>query len=352
MDAKQNCTCAPHRITYHLDVAAKQGKTGRNAELRRATEILNELMTGEMHDRRTVSARWGISLGTADRDLKGIAKVRGVVKQKRGQRTVYRFAATNMTTSRLRHASVIAACFGASLSSVFEGTVYEKNLHEALDFLVRQSRRRNSFGDAKRKFVFVRRGGEGSLPERAGELDELLEAILNCQWVTIDYRRFNGDKETLRIAPLSMAIYDHQLYLIARSKMHPWYAYRFCRIERVDMANETFKYPPRDDYDPAEIFSERFGIFMSNDHPMEDIEVRLDARWKTYATTHRWHPSQRTAEQDDGVIVKFRVRTCPELEAWILSFGENAEVIAPVSLRERVRKRIEKMAQGLPARDC
>lgn len=332
---------------YLLDVAGMQGKTGRNAELRRATEILNELMAGKAHDRRTVSAKWGISLGTADRDLKGIAKVRGVVKKKQGQRTVYQFVPTKskMGTSGLRHASVIAACFGASLSSVFEGTVYEKNLHEALDFVVRQSKRQMSFREVNRKFIFVRRGGEGSLPDRAGELDDLLDAILHCQWVTIDYRHFNGVGETLRIAPLSMAIYDHQLYVIASSAKRRLYAYRFCRIERVDVEGVTFDYPPRDEYDPMDIFSERFGIFLSNDHAVEDIEVRLGAMWKTYAMTHRWHSSQRTVEDEDGVNVKLRVRACPELEAWILSFGDQAQVLAPSSLRERVRQRIESMAK-------
>lgn len=330
---------------YGRCMAPKQAKTGRNAELHRATAVLNDLIAGKEHDRRTVAAKWGVSLGTADRDLKAIAKVHGVVAEKQGQRSVYRFEATSMSFSRLRHSSVIAACFGASLSSVFEGTVYENNLHEALDFVVRQSKRRKSFRDVKRKFIFVRRGGERALAERDGELDEILEAILHCKWMTIDYRRFGGEKERLRVAPLSMAIYDHQLYVIAKSTKQPWYAFRFSRIESVDVDNETFKYPPPEEYDPMGIFAERFGIFLSDDHPVEDVEIQLGMRWKNYVTTHRWHPSQRAEENDEGVIVKFRVRTCPELEAWILGFGENARVIAPTSLRERIRERIESMAR-------
>ncbi|MDI1477173.1 WYL domain-containing protein [Polyangium sp. y55x31] len=325
-------------------MAAKLGESGRNAELHRATALLNELMDGKVHDRHSVSARWRISLPTADRDLKAIAKVRGVVKERQGKRSVYRFEPT-MIHAALRHSSVIAACFGASLSSLFEGSVYGRNLHEARDFLVKHARRRKDFCNVDRKFVFVRRGGEGSLPDRAGELDDLLEAILGCKWVTIDYLRFDGEKKAIRIAPLSMAIYDHQLYVIARSEKQPWTAYRFCRIEKVEVEDKTFDYPSIEEYDPIKIFSERFGIFMSDNHDVEDIEVWLAERWKTYAKTHRWHPSQRTIETRDGVVVKLRVRACPEVEAWVLSFGEDAQVLAPVSLQERVLLRIEKMVK-------
>jgi hypothetical protein len=47
--------------------------------------------------------------------------------------------------------------------------------------------------------------------------------------------------------------------------------------------------------------------------------------------------------------VKLRVGICPELEAWILSFGEQAEVIAPKELRDRVGARKTKAAEGVKA---
>jgi predicted DNA-binding transcriptional regulator YafY len=36
------------------------------------------------------------------------------------------------------------------------------------------------------------------------------------------------------------------------------------------------------------------------------------------------------------VRVKLRVRVCPELEAWILGFGSEAEVVRPAALRGRM----------------
>jgi predicted DNA-binding transcriptional regulator YafY len=40
-----------------------------------------------------------------------------------------------------------------------------------------------------------------------------------------------------------------------------------------------------------------------------------------------------------------RVRVCPELEAWILGFGEDAEVVAPAALRQRMGQRAQELAK-------
>ena len=41
--------------------------------------------------------------------------------------------------------------------------------------------------------------------------------------------------------------------------------------------------------------------------------------------------------------MRLRVRVCPELEAWILGFGEQAEVMAPAKLREKIAGRASAM---------
>ncbi len=117
--------------------------------------------------------------------------------------------------------------------------------------------------------------------------------------------------------------------------MHP---YRFARIQAVDVLDDTFSYPSRTEYDPQQVFRDSFGIFL--DLPVQDVELRLDKQWATYAQSHRWHDSQVVEVVDGGVRLQLRVRVCPELESWILGFGEQAEVLAPVSLREKIGRRI------------
>jgi predicted DNA-binding transcriptional regulator YafY len=79
--------------------------------------------------------------------------------------------------------------------------------------------------------------------------------------------------------------------------------------------------------------------------PAHDVELKLHKQWTTYAQSHRWHDSQKVEVAGDHVIVRVHVRVCPELEAWILGFGEEAEVLAPAGLRAKIAKRVGALSQ-------
>jgi predicted DNA-binding transcriptional regulator YafY len=207
------------------------------------------------------------------------------------------------------------------------------------------------FNDIDRKFWFLRRGGEAGLFDRAPLLDEAIEAVLHHKVVAIEYTRFDGSVERLQVEPLSIVVHDHQLYVIAQHEpdstggmasrrsaravnLHP---YRFSRIVSIDVLDRAFRYPSRSEYDPERVFRESFGVFLGR--PVATVELRLHPRWSTYARTHRWHDSQVVRVRRGRVEIQLRVGLCPELEAWILGFGEQAEVIAPKTLRDRIGAR-------------
>src|SRR5262249_11159057 len=83
------------------------------------------------------------------------------------------------------------------------------------------------------------------------------------------------------------------------------------------------------------------GIFISEKYPVRDIVLRLAPRWRHYVQSHHWHDSQQCqVEANGGVLLRLRVRACPELIAWILSFGEEAEVVAPEDLQSVIPARL------------
>ncbi len=139
-------------------------------------------------------------------------------------------------------------------------------------------------------------------------------------------------------------IYEHQLYLIAKTHSGEVRFYRFSRLLEAERADDTFDYPSQTEYDPEQLLRDSFGIFIGNKHPITNVCVRFSVKWKAFVRSHRWHPSQQVSMDERGVLLRLRVRTCPELEAWILSFGEDAEVIEPQSLRERIAERARQAA--------
>ncbi|WP_437760798.1 WYL domain-containing protein [Sorangium sp. So ce1389] len=327
-------------MTAHGD---QKGGTGT---LERVLAVLDDLLQGKEHDRRSIAELGKVEPSTADRDIRLLTKVRGVSAVKEGKRKVLRFDQQKLLSRSPapKNAAVIAACLGTSLASIFDGSSYESGMRDALAFILHRAKRGKKFRDIDRKFIFVRRGGEAALAEKAGELDDVIDALLRSRYATIDYCHFNGKREAIRIKPLSLAIYDHQLYVIGRPDTKPPYPYRFSRIMGVDVDQTAFSYPPRLDYDPDQVFQHSFGIFIGAEADATDVEVLLAPRWGTYAAAHRWHLTQKIEVREDGVLVRLHVKPCPELESWILSFGEEARVLKPASLASKIAGRVAAMA--------
>ena len=152
-------------------------------------------------------------------------------------------------------------------------------------------------------------------------------------------------RQSLRIEPLSLAVYDHQLYVIGRPRSGAAHPYRFSRIEAAEAAGGTFQYPDKDRYDPERVFADSFGIFVDAKYPVQHVEVSLAPRWGTYVRSHRWHRSQESFVRGGRVHVRMRVRICPEVIHWLLGFGADVQIVAPVALRDRIARVAARMAK-------
>lgn len=317
---------------------------GRFVGLQRTLVLIADLLAGKEVDRESALRRTKLKPAAVDRQLRAIQKyVPGVVKVPGKRRLTLRF-----DKSRLEEGPsfpiAVAACLGASLSKLFDGSSYENGIAAALAYVVQRTRHRKVFRDIERKFFFVRQGGEVSLPGNASVLDELIEGVLKQKQCRINYLPFDDAVETAElIDPLSVSIYDHQIYIIGRSQTRVR-CYRFSRIREVEVIGTAFEYPSRTEFDPEQLFDSSFGIFISPDLAVEDIRIKLALRWKNYALTHRWHRSQKVDVTNEGIIISLHTRICPELQQWVLSFGEEAEVLEPSRLRSDIAARIVKMA--------
>ena len=225
-------------------------------------------------------------------------------------------------------------------------------MRRAFDYVLGQSRRRKAFKDIDCKFSFIFRGGEIALPQNSEILDELIDAVLNSRSASITYRHFDGSTEQVTLHPLSLCIYDHQLYLVGETEDGRRHPYRFSRVVKVhDVKAVEFNYPPKSHYDAEQFFGDSFGVFVDPSLPVEEICLKLNARWITFASSHRWHRTQRIEQLDTGeVLVWIRARVCPEVIAWALGFGPEAVVLEPQSLRAKVaaqhRQAAERYLEG------
>jgi predicted DNA-binding transcriptional regulator YafY len=299
-------------------------------------------MQGVRHSRRTVAATTERSLPTADRWIEHILQlVPGMKTVKEGRTKFIVYGGGKEKPSKL---AVVGACVAASLASMFEGTQHERNLKDARDHLLRQ--RGETYANLDRKFVFAPRGGEYALPEAAAGLDEVIDALLNTRILRFFYEHNSGHREQLAVEPLSLVLFDHQFYVLARRPDRSFYCYRFARMSNVDATEDAFAYPSKNEFDPRNVLDPGFGVHITGTGPVESVSIILRGPWARFARTHRWHQTQQVEPREDGsVAVTLRVRHCPELETWVLGFGEHAQVLAPQKLRDEIAKRLTNAAQ-------
>jgi predicted DNA-binding transcriptional regulator YafY len=320
-------------------VANRKDKT-RGRRIARAIQLVCALLRGETLDRKTVAELLEVERPAAAEYLKVLRRdLPGVRHLGRGAIRLDRTALQEQVT----FPTAIAACLASGFADLFRGTEYERGMRDALAFILKNTPREVQY--LPRKFIFLSKGGDSSLPDAGGALADAINAVLHQRPVMLKYQRFAGRFEEVDIDPLSIVVFDHQLYVLGRQpdgKLHP---YRFSRIRDVIERDTRFEYPDKSQYDPEQLFRNSFGVYVG-DGPIETVEVRLAKSWETYARSHRWHPSQRVILEDDAVRLVLEVRYTPELRAWVLGFGAEAEVLAP----ERLRREVAEQAALLAAK--
>ncbi|MBQ9452728.1 MAG: WYL domain-containing transcriptional regulator [Desulfovibrio sp.] len=73
-------------------------------------------------------------------------------------------------------------------------------------------------------------------------------------------------------------------------------------------------------------------------------KIRFRPVVATYVAERQWSSDQRVETHDDGSItLHVQVSNVQECVAWILSFGESAEVLEPATLREEIAETVENL---------
>jgi predicted DNA-binding transcriptional regulator YafY len=134
----------------------------------------------------------------------------------------------------------------------------------------------------------------------------------------------------------------HALYLVAYDEARA--ARRTFKLERVLSASLT-----PDTFDPEPGFASATELSRAwdviSDQPIEEVVVRFSPAVATRVAETRWHPSQLLEAQPDGSLIwRSRVAGLHEVRIWILGWGPDVEVLAPLALREEVADAVARTA--------
>jgi proteasome accessory factor B len=112
------------------------------------------------------------------------------------------------------------------------------------------------------------------------------------------------------------------------------------RVEEAELTEEEFSLP--EGWKAGEYLRSSWGISIGDE---VEVSVRFSPRAADRVKESVWHPSQSLTDQPDGsLLFQARVSGILELVPWLLSWGAEAEVLAPSELREQFTSVVQRMA--------
>ena len=68
-----------------------------------------------------------------------------------------------------------------------------------------------------------------------------------------------------------------------------------------------------------------------------DVVIKFGPRATRYVREKVWHPTQKLDEREDGTsTLSFTTSSVDEVKRWVLTYGDDAEVVAPAELRASI----------------
>ena len=179
---------------------------------------------------------------------------------------------------------------------------------------------------------------------------DLFDAIINKTVLNIKYKTFNDADYNWVIHPYYIKEYNNRWFLFGLNEDKGGiYNIPLDRIWDVQQVHKD--YLPTD-IDFETYFDDIIGVSVFHAEK-EVIQLQFSEHRFPYVATKAIHPSQRIVD-NNNCIIEISVIPNKELEALILSFGKDVEVLSPDSFRNRIQEVVrESYEKYFPVRiDC
>jgi predicted DNA-binding transcriptional regulator YafY len=285
---------------------------------------------------------------TVYRDLEALqAAGFPVTTERDGHRMVWSLLAGSQRTLPipLSLPELLALYFGRRMAGALKGTVF----HDALESLFEKIKALLP-AEMVQQLERAQAGlAVGTTPVKAhaayrGVIDIVNQAVSQRRRLDMTYRAMRGRAETRRrVDPYRLLFFEGAFYVIGYCGLRrDIRVFALDRVRRLALTDELFELPA--DLILDDFLKSSFGVFLG---PAARVQVRFAPAIAGYIAEKTWHASQKLRPQTDGsVIFEAEVAGTEEIKRWILTWGAQAEVLSPKSLREELRREAEALARN------
>jgi len=223
----------------------------------------------------------------------------------------------------------------------YKGTPFHQQLEIAFDKLTSGLKDRISFSptDELSSVSFKNMGlGKADL----GVFNALSATVLKQLEVEFSYRKPGDARATRRhVQPYHLSHRQNLWYLVGHDiERKALRTFALPRITDIRATKTTFSRPQ--DFSPEQFFSNALGVLGGSGN--YQVKIRFTAKVADRVRERVWHDTQTLSDLPAGGIeLTMKLGALPEVESWILSWGIDAEVLAPAELRKSIKATITKL---------
>jgi len=285
-------------------------------------------------------------LRTVYRDLEAIQEAGfPIYTDRQGKNSYYKILDTfkNDFPLPLTVTELMALHMGRDLLSIFPGTIFHDSIEslfqkvkaaltpETLRYLENISGR-----------LTINLGPAKNLSSFKEVIGALSEATAKRNRVEILYRAVSTSRETKRtVDPYQVWVMNGGFYLIGFCHLrNAVRTFAMDRIEDLTVLDESFHFSK--DFNLDDYLQTAFHVMRGEP---QTVKVQFSPGAAHVIRERIWHPTQEVRELGNrGIEISLRVPINYEIVSWVLGFGSAAEVIQPVSLRERISDELRSAA--------
>ncbi|MCS7305400.1 MAG: transcriptional regulator [Thermoguttaceae bacterium] len=173
----------------------------------------------------------------------------------------------------------------------------------------------------------------------------LLQALAERRAVRIRYYRIqDGQFAQTKVSPYRLFFSRRSWYLIGRSTVHRAVrTFNVGRIQEVTILEDRVRVPQRFSIDR---YLRNAWHLIPEPGRDQQVHIRFGPKVATNVAEVIWHKTQRIEFRPDGSLDFYvTVSGLNEISWWILGYGQEAEVIQPLELRQLIARHIAHLAQ-------
>lgn len=146
------------------------------------------------------------------------------------------------------------------------------------------------------------------------------------------------------ISPFHILYSNHQWYVVGRSSVDRGIkVFPLLTIIKSELLDETFKKPSR--FNLSRYLSNSWEP-TRHTRKLQSVKIRFEGNAVEQVSLVCWDQSQEIKKLKGGTIeFRAQVDSLDRISDWVLSFGDQAEVISPRPFRKLVKEKISRMSQ-------